>query len=1263
MARKVQVAAGVTSIALPNGQTLSAGAITILSDAQWALVSSNPALIDLGTTSLPPVEGHGSVVVVTPVPDPGGGGGGTGGQVDLATIDARVVAVGDTRYATPSQVSQSVTAATSTLLTPAAGDARYVKPVDLSLATANLLNQTQVDARVLSVGDTRYATSTAVSAITSAFLTQAQVDARVTTVGDVRYSTPTGVDSKIATAVSPLLNQTQVDARVTTVGDARYSTPASVAAAIASGTAAFLTQAAVDARVVSVGDPRYAKPADITTAVSGLLSQTQVDARVRAVGDPVYATTAALTTATSGLLNQAQVDSRVTSIGDVRYSKSADLTPAVNAAVSTATASFLNQTQVDARVTTVGDARYATPASVSTAVSGLLNQAQVDARVTTVGDARYSTPATVSSAITSATSGLLNQTQVDLRVTTVGDARYATPASVSTAVSGLLNQTQVDTRVRTVGDAVYITPAGVDAKIAALPPSGLTQAQVDTRVTTVGDPRYATPTLVDQKIAAAGTGTGLSQDQVDSRVTTVGDLRYATPASVTTQITGYGYLNQAAVDARVTTVGDARYATPASVTSQISASGFLTQTQIDARVTAVGDPRYAKPADITAATSGLLNQTQVDARVRAIGDPVYATPTSVSTQITTATSGFLTQAQVDTRVSTVGDARYVTPTQLSSATSSLLNQTQVDARVRAVGDPVYATTASIAGLSGKVSVNPTTVTAGQTATRNIHYPVDASGAARTIILPTTGMTDGDLVVVEKTDASTNTVGITGPIRNATSTTSLLYWQYESMGFRWRSSDSTYWPAYGHKTKNSLDAAYAPVGAAFQTVVAESGDAITKGMPLRSNGLRITSPLTMTAAAIEVDGVSDGTSTWPVIVYHANGTQTTVATITVNPFSRTGIVAGLNISLVAGDRIYVANGTVSGTNYGYGPSCIISVGAGTTLTAMPTPATPGTFSAISGATGPSLSWAAVAAATGYLVVRDGVPWAEVYGATAFSETLASGESHAYRVAALSPGAISALSPTLTVGAVVNYTYFNQTDGAPQGMTTMTASGNVGGSVLVAANALHPLSGTTGTSAASDKVGAQFTLDGAAHSYFDISGLFSRDNDTSIVDLYLTSNAMSNTFGFTNGVQVEFSISQARLGFKASGSTTGYQNFTTLSKDNAGVVGYVTYGTAAGANVGTSVTFGAGTQVAFRAVLWNPNDGTGSLKVALYQGAAASLATIQGYAPGAGSPFLSATLTSAMLAGFTTTGYAWLVLNGPSGTTQSGVKFSNLTVVVG
>lgn len=125
-----------------------------------------------------------------------------------------------------------------------------------------------------------------------------------------------------------------------------------------------------------------------------------------------------------------------------------------------------------------------------------------------------------------------------------------------------------------------------------------------------------------------------------------------------------------------------------------------------------------------------------------------------------------------------------------------------------------------------------TVTASGALVAAKHNPVDASGGAKTMTLPT-GQAEGTSIGVEKFDSSANAVTVSGSIRGVGSSTVTLPWKNEALVLR-ADSTGSWWPVSGHKTKASLDAFYTATSrlpSAFRLPgpkVANGGDSITVG---------------------------------------------------------------------------------------------------------------------------------------------------------------------------------------------------------------------------------------------------------------------------------------------------------------------------------------------------------------------------------------------------------------------------------------------------
>jgi hypothetical protein len=120
-----------------------------------------------------------------------------------------------------------------------------------------------------------------------------------------------------------------------------------------------------------------------------------------------------------------------------------------------------------------------------------------------------------------------------------------------------------------------------------------------------------------------------------------------------------------------------------------------------------------------------------------------------------------------------------------------------------------------------------TVSTSGTLTAGQHTPVTAAGGTVTMTLPTPADV-GAYLSVEKTDASVNTVAITGNIRGVAATTISLYWQNELLELTSDASGS-WWPTSGHKTKAALDAAYF-------NVLGTASNPVTNASAARPTGL-------------------------------------------------------------------------------------------------------------------------------------------------------------------------------------------------------------------------------------------------------------------------------------------------------------------------------------------------------------------------------------------------------------------------------------------
>lgn len=150
---------------------------------------------------------------------------------------------------------------------------------------------------------------------------------------------------------------------------------------------------------------------------------------------------------------------------------------------------------------------------------------------------------------------------------------------------------------------------------------------------------------------------------------------------------------------------------------------------------------------------------------------------------------------------------------------------EATARAAAITAEATARAAADAALNANVAANTASITtktladvaavasASGALVAGRHNPVDATAGNLTMTLAD-ATAPGRVTVVEKTDASANTVTITGNIRGSAGSV-VLVWQREAIELLSK-ADGSWWPIAGHKTKTSLDAAYAPLGAFTKT---------------------------------------------------------------------------------------------------------------------------------------------------------------------------------------------------------------------------------------------------------------------------------------------------------------------------------------------------------------------------------------------------------------------------------------------------------------
>lgn len=111
---------------------------------------------------------------------------------------------------------------------------------------------------------------------------------------------------------------------------------------------------------------------------------------------------------------------------------------------------------------------------------------------------------------------------------------------------------------------------------------------------------------------------------------------------------------------------------------------------------------------------------------------------------------------------------------------------------------------------GATSAVASTQTNSFAAVPNYHYPIDASGSAINIGLPT-GALQGSRISAEREDSTANVITFTGNIRGtAGASVTMTSGQFEALNFVADAAGS-WWPYAGHKTKTYFDATYAKTG--------------------------------------------------------------------------------------------------------------------------------------------------------------------------------------------------------------------------------------------------------------------------------------------------------------------------------------------------------------------------------------------------------------------------------------------------------------------
>lgn len=662
-------------------------------------------------------------------------------------------------------------------------------------------------------------------------------------------------------------------------------------------------------------------------------------------------------------------------------------------------------------------------------------------------------------------------------------------------------------------------------------------------------------------------------------------------------------------------------------------------------------------------TAGTVNLASVSMRSTGpvTGATAYVTQAGLNSAIAAyianngGTTGGITMTQVDTEI----DSKIATNNTalINGAPSNGDTFGELATRLTTAESNIVSLQGSVA--TSKPALNPTAVlTSAVTLGASDYALCNPDGGSFTVTAPPSPV-DKTIVAVKHVGSTTsNPVTVSGgTFRNYNGTTPSLtlsipgQWkelQYSSTNAEWEVRDGLSYnqiSAMFAPAQNSPN--YASAGAAFKTLLMESGDAVVSGMDLRPNGERVPGAFTIGAFQVSLDIPANGAQTWRLVAFHSDNTSTTVATVTLNSLTRAAVTTGLSYAVAATDRLLVQCSSAAGTYLGQGPTATVALGTGSTLTVPTAPATPTGLTAGTGTTSIPLSWSPSTGATNYLIVVDSVPQV-VTSNTSYSYPVTAGSAHSFQVAAMCPDAASALSSSVSAGAYTSYPFFNQTDGAPVGWSTVLGGTANGQAVTVTSNIAHLISGNSGGSSNStDMVGMQVNADGATHTLWDVKGQFCLDNSTSFFDLVLGANQLASGFTMTNGVQFEFTPTQGRIGIKAASYNSGAFTTPTYSTTPGAASGYSNYPSTLGLNANGVNFYG------FRCIVSDPGDGT--LTASFYVGSTSQLSA------GTLPLFLQASLPSAFKSAFAA-GYCYIRQLGATGTTAAteGSRFQQLTI---
>ncbi|BEP14808.1 hypothetical protein acdb102_31190 [Acidothermaceae bacterium B102] len=542
-----------------------------------------------------------------------------------------------------------------------------------------------------------------------------------------------------------------------------------------------------------------------------------------------------------------------------------------------------------------------------------------------------------------------------------------------------------------------------------------------------------------------------------------------------------------------------------------------------------------------------------------------------------------------------------------------------------VGGPIYRqlTSADISGgVGGSGGLTPTLVqTTNSTAAAGDLRPYDIGTASRVLTLPTAPADKSLVMTTVVGTAATNTLTVNAGGSAVFSvaggaTTYVLSQLGQSATFQYAASTGIWHVLDSSFSLASLNAAnaalYAGAGTFKQTVL-WTGDELFLGYDADVNGTDLVAAGTISQILVELDKPPVGGSV--VFTFYrytpTSNLESVIGTVTLGDGTVSSTTT-VSQAVLSDDKVTVRVTSVGTTTYaGAGPKCRLAFGGSfATCTA---PGIPSGLTAPSGtATGVNLSWTPGTNSSSTLIYRDGVPYVNAGAASAYTDLgpdgngMAAGETHIYDIAGRRYASLSALTGSpVSAGPSVGYAYLPQSNGAMPNPPALVTVGT-GGTSNIASNVWTISSGTAGNNAAADRVTAQFKTDTAQRSAWEVNCLWSAPSANSLHEIYLSSNALTPTGSFTNGLQLQWATSFYRFGFVSStwvpgangtGSTGSFQKIL----DTAYPVNQATT-RASGGSLGWGTSLSTGTYYGLRIVA-GLIDGTGKQTIYLYLGSSA------------------------------------------------------------